>query len=70
MNGVDDVHGIGKEGFFNFVRRGDPVAGTDDHRWGVQFIEGQLGDLGGHGVQVAAPLAGVGGEQDLAGLFN
>ena len=37
---------------------------------GVEFVEGELGDLGGHGLQETATLAGVGGEEDLASLFD
>ena len=36
----------------------------------VEVVEGKLGDGGGHRVQDRATIAGVGGEQDLAGLAN
>ena len=59
-----------EEGVFDFVGRRDPVARADDHRRGVEFVEGELRDLGGHRLQGAAAFAGVGGQQDLAGLLH
>jgi hypothetical protein len=70
---VDGVENIGREreeSVFYLVRRGDPVARPDDDRRRVEIIEGELRDLGRHRLQETAPLAGVGGEQDFAGLLH
>ena len=48
LHRVQDVRREGEEAVFHFVGRGDPVAAANHHRRGVQFIEGELGDLGGH----------------------
>ena len=70
MDGVQNPAGLGEESLLVFGRRGDPVAGAQHHGGSIQIVEGQLVDMGGHVVDDAAADAGVGGQDDPAGLFH
>ena len=50
--------------------RCDPVLRADDHGRGIEVIEGQLCDVPRDFVEEAAASAGIGGEDDLAGLLH
>ena len=59
-----------EEEIFLFSRGSDPIPCSDDGHWRVEMVEGHLLDVGRQGVQVASSLAGIGGEQDSAGLAH
>ena len=67
---VDDPLGIREEILVELVRRGDPVARADDDGRRIQIIEAHVGQILRDLVEERASCAGVGGQDDTAGLLD
>src|SRR5690606_28075796 len=48
MNGIDKPVGLGEEVIFQFVGWSDPVARTNNHRWGIEVIKSQFSNIRSH----------------------
>ena len=67
---VDDPLGIREEILVELVRRGDPVARADDDGRRIQIIEAHIRQILRDLVEERASCAGVGGQDDTAGLLD
>ena len=67
---VDDPLGIREEILVELVRRGDPVARTDDDGRRIQIVEAHVRQILRDLVEERASCAGVGGQHHAAGLLD
>ena len=70
VDGIQDPFLLREEVLVILEGRCNPVLRTDNCGRRIQIIKRQLGDVAGDFIQEAASCAGVGGQDDLAGLLE